>query len=535
MKMESELEKVQLEVKGALYELNIEQLLNLCNALQVIELGKEQIKDKSRSQLITLVSNYVDKVELAELEDGGMSHLLNMKDLIENATMPELEPAEEDKEKEGLQKEVNALRDTLKAKEEAIHQLVNKKLSLQSTPKQRCVSSPQDNTMWRKDFKVSGQIGEPGQKDKLTFSSLARQIESGLSKGFCEMEIIDAVIRAITPGLQLRSYLEGKCDLTLPALRRILRSHFQERGATELYKQLSSEVQSSKETPQNFLLRAMDLRQKILFASQEDESGLKYDPALVQSLFMHTILTGLQSDSVKSDMQPYLQPTTSDEVLLEKVNIACANEKERQDKKKHTVPQRAAAVNTVQPSDTPVSAEKKTVQMQSIAAPSPDLLSEIKEMRSEMVFLKDLRAEVSQIRETMQKSTAQAQPSTYGGPADYYPAPTSTPYPQYQLNPSAQLYHPQHSPGALQQRPLAALQPYYPAPGPAPVRGRAQFQQRFAPQRYFMPRPRPMCSNCIEAGEEYCHHCFRCGSSDHFRAGCRLPRPAKSTGGTPLN
>lgn len=98
----------------------------------------------------------------------------------------------------------------------------------------------------------------------------------------------------------------------------------------ELYKQLTSEVQGSKETPQNFLIKAMDLRQKIFFASQEANSSLKYDPALVQSLFMHTVLTGLQNDNIKSDVQPYLlQTNTSDELLLEKLNIACANEKER--------------------------------------------------------------------------------------------------------------------------------------------------------------------------------------------------------------
>ncbi len=115
---------------------------------------------------------------------------------------------------------------------------------------------------WNREFKISGQIGEPGQKDKLTFSSLAHQIEHGLSRGFSELEVVDAVIRAIAPGMQLRSYLEGKTNLTLPTLRRILRAHFQERGATELYKQLTSEVQSSKETPQSFLVRCLDLRQR---------------------------------------------------------------------------------------------------------------------------------------------------------------------------------------------------------------------------------------------------------------------------------
>jgi len=83
-----------------------------------------------------------------------------------------------------------------------------------SKPEKNMASAPPNGSMWRKDFKISGQIGEPGQKDKLTFSSLAKQIESGLSKGYPESEIIDAVIRAITPGLQLRSYLEGKDELT---------------------------------------------------------------------------------------------------------------------------------------------------------------------------------------------------------------------------------------------------------------------------------------------------------------------------------
>ena len=41
---------------------------------------------------------------------------------------------------------------------------------------------------------------------------------------------------------------------------------------------------------------------------------------------MHTVLTGLQFDYIKSDLQPYLlQTSTSDELLIERLNIACAN------------------------------------------------------------------------------------------------------------------------------------------------------------------------------------------------------------------
>ena len=44
---------------------------------------------------------------------------------------------------------------------------------------------------------------------------------------------------------------------------------------TELYKQLTSELQGNKESAQNFVIQALDLRQKILFTSQKAESGLQ--------------------------------------------------------------------------------------------------------------------------------------------------------------------------------------------------------------------------------------------------------------------
>lgn len=61
------------------------------------------------------------------------------------------------------------------------------------------------------------------------------------------------------------------------------------------------------------------------------------------------------------------------------------------------------SVNTVQSGEVPV--EKKSAAQQNTATLPPGLLTEIKEMRSDMVLLKDLKAEISQIRETIQKST----------------------------------------------------------------------------------------------------------------------------------
>ena len=128
---------------------------------------------------------------------------------------------------------------------------------------------------WRKDLKIAGQIGDP--KRGLAFISLVRQIDSALLKGYSEKEVIEAVIRAIQTGSRLRSYVEGRLYITLPVLRKIIRSHYREKTSSDLYQELTNLCQGSKEDTPEFLQRALDIRQKILFASKESDSSLKCD------------------------------------------------------------------------------------------------------------------------------------------------------------------------------------------------------------------------------------------------------------------
>ena len=107
------------------------------------------------------------------------------------------------------------------------------------------------STVLRKDLKISGKIGDLGKKEGLmSFSSLVHQVENAVKVGYENYEIVEACIKAIEPGSKLRSYLEGKADLTFPVLRKILRSHFGEPSATEPYRQLTSAVQEPRGTPQ---------------------------------------------------------------------------------------------------------------------------------------------------------------------------------------------------------------------------------------------------------------------------------------------
>ena len=76
----------------------------------------------------------------------------------------------------------------------------------------------ESTSVLRRQFKITGQIGDPDQKDKLNYSSLRKQMETGVEQKYKEHEIVDGVIRAISPGLFLRSYLESFKDLSLDRL-----------------------------------------------------------------------------------------------------------------------------------------------------------------------------------------------------------------------------------------------------------------------------------------------------------------------------
>lgn len=527
--MEStEIETLQLEILGLLCTLPADNLKKLCDFLAIAGEEFEHVAGKNRASLITMISNHLQREGLQELEDMGMSELLFLKDKIaelhtevamaEHLTEPQ---APLNEEKNGQDKaQGNIPQDNRPPQLQPLsstgstyrgsEQKAQVTTVIYRTPVSGTGPGPGQTPLpWHKEFKISGQIGEPGQKDRLTFSSLARQIEHGLLKGFPETEIVDAVIRAIVPGMQLRSYLEGKSDLKLPTLRRILRCHYQEKSATELYKQLSSEVQGIKETPQNFLIRALDLRQKILFASQESESGLRYDPVLVQNMFLHSVMTGLQNDNIKRDLQPYLeQAGVSDELLFEKLNTACAYESERQDKKKMTTPQRPVAVHSAQSDHTPAEKKEKTSHP-SHSKNQIDILSELQEMKANMSLLKDLKAEVASIKESMQQPSYL--PRQHPDPAF---APDCIPH---------QLAPVHHGPP----------QRHWAAPAPAAQHGYPQPNQRFANQHPLptpAPRRRRRCYACEQENTEDCTHCFRCGSNEHFSAGCRMGRSGQFRG-----
>lgn len=96
--------------------------------------------------------------------------------------------------------------------------------------------------------------------------------------------------------------------------------HYQEKTATELYQELTTLVQKTKETPQDFLLRALSLRERVNFTSKVDES-IKYDHVLVRNLFVYSVDTGSRDKIIRSKLRPILHKAGfTDEAPMESLN-----------------------------------------------------------------------------------------------------------------------------------------------------------------------------------------------------------------------
>ena len=191
-----------------------------------------------------------------------------------------------------------------------------------------------------KEFKINGKIGTSGQKDRLSSSSLIFQIQNGVKNGYSDSEIYDAIVKNIAPDLLLRTYLEGKADLNLVLLSKTLRSHFGEPNATTLFNELGNAKQMPTETAQEFVIRMISLRQKVLFVSNGD--------SLIQDRLLHDVLVGLRNDNIRHEIRPLLKSTIIlDEDILENLGFATADELEHISKFKN----KQINVHTIEASD----------------------------------------------------------------------------------------------------------------------------------------------------------------------------------------
>lgn len=87
--------------------------------------------------------------------------------------------------------------------------------------------------------------------------------------------------------------------------------------------------QDPKESAQEFLFRAIELREKLLWKSGKEDEGEQFSPNLIQRKFLRSLGTGLLTEAVKFQFKPYLSnPSVTDEILIGKINEAASLELE---------------------------------------------------------------------------------------------------------------------------------------------------------------------------------------------------------------
>ena len=235
-----------------------------------------------------------------------------------------------------------------------------------------------------REFKISGQIGEPGQKDKLTYVSLIHQIDSGLERGYSDKDICysdkdicDAVIKAISPHSSLRNYILTLPQRSLKKLRSILRVFFQEKTAADLFQSMVTAIQDPKETMQQFLLNLLNARNRVFFAAKEERVEGEYSSQLVEKFFLKAFESGLRDENLVTNLRPFLRTSgITDEELMKNVNELATKQQERKTKigatRERSKTAKAQAVSTVNET------AKLTAEIQQIKAQLVEIVHEVK-------------------------------------------------------------------------------------------------------------------------------------------------------------
>lgn len=335
--------KIESEVTKMLTYLDAESLQ--C-AYGIIELDVPESKRGNQYLLFKNLVRHLNSEEVEAREDSGLEFFQKLHGfLIKHFKTPEKKLDENKFQKQ---------------------ELIDSKVKTESETIENPLPRPQTNENFclqkLKDFKISGCIGGSGEKDKLSYTSLAYQIQNGRKAGYNDDEICAGVIRSIAPGNYLRSYLESKSSLNVSSLIQIMRSHFSEKDSSSTITEMSNSVQSVNESTYDFVVKLMSKREKVLILAKEEDCP--YDEALVQRRFLHAISTGIRNNNIRNDLRHVLQNVNiSDEHLLKYVSEAVVNNCERNEKLAQSKKDlRINQINTDQEQDNPLLVEIRKIQ-----------------------------------------------------------------------------------------------------------------------------------------------------------------------------
>lgn len=201
----------------------------------------------------------------------------------------------------------------------------------------------------RREFKVQGgQVGD--HSSDISYNNICKQMDEGIREGFPDAEIVRGVLRIMKPGT-FKEMLINKDDLTLLEMKGFLQAHLREKNSTELFQELMCARQDESETPQQFLYRVIGLKQRVLFTSKLSDAGIKYSPATVQDVFLHSVYQGLgyKHSDIRRELKPLLSSEeVSDETILRHIMKITSEESERQKRIGSSCRQNATSAHSAQ-------------------------------------------------------------------------------------------------------------------------------------------------------------------------------------------
>ena len=335
---EEEMDELLLEAHSLLTGLSKDELYEICIKLGTIP--ESRYANKSRLATVKVVVEDIEK-QISKCNEtekvAFVRDVLTQVTEIKSATSVGEEQQTQDSIRQTLEKEITWLKEKLQREMEALNDQVSAIKMTTGDNVQTGAGAATSEVNYRglqsickRDFRIVGTVGAKGQKDQLSYFSLSRQIQSGKERGYSKKKLVDGLIKCIVPGLPLKDYLEAMHEIGLETIMKLVCAHYQEKNASKLYASLTNLAQSPADEPQTFLLRALNLREKIIFASKQEGSKLKYDTSQCQSMFLHAIETGLLSNTLRTRMRPHLQrPDVTDAELIAQLNLAGAEESQR--------------------------------------------------------------------------------------------------------------------------------------------------------------------------------------------------------------
>ena len=330
-------EFAQLKIEGILVTLDLDELMTFAGLVKVPE---DTWKDKSQLTILYAVRKFIDSSKDQNDDPllGKRTFLARVADVLRalsEAKKKNVQPVTEPPNPAAVVDET-----LVKTEDDFEGNKTNPPVHPHDlTTANLWKSLTQSGGVLRKELKFTGQIGEHDQKDKLTFVGVHNQITGAQGTGYSDKEIVSACIRAMTPQLPLRKFLEATSvdKISLVLLNKYLLAHFHEKSAQELYGELDKLTQKKGEDAMSFLFRAFELEAKICLAakSEEEDSFASKYPSMVRGLTLNTIDSGLvqESESVRNQIRPFLlQPKITPDNLAAQMRIIMAGEKCRKGK-----------------------------------------------------------------------------------------------------------------------------------------------------------------------------------------------------------